>query len=170
MPFLGIIGKECDSNFIKNEVLKNVFNKSFKIYNINNKNIINIRNIRFETIVINENIEELLSNSKYLEDIIKNAKYLIVNTDIIKNIDIIENENLNIITYGLNNKATITISSVKDEDILICIQKQYTDMNGKEIEQQDVNIKIFKNNHKKLCNSLSIFAILSIYGIFLQKI
>ena len=170
MPFIGIIAKECDSNFIKNEVLKNTTNYNLEIFNINKKNIENIKNIRFETIVINDNLKEFLSSSKYLEDILKNAKYLIINTDIIKDISILGNSSCNIISYGLNNDATITISSVKDEDIMICIQKEYKNIYNQKIEQQEINIKILKNNIKKLCNSLSIFAILSIYGIDLQKI
>ncbi|MCI9063209.1 MAG: hypothetical protein HFJ17_01185 [Clostridia bacterium] len=167
MPFIGIIAKECDSNFIKNEVLKNSDNSKFEWFNISQENVENIKNITFETIIINEDISDILSNSKYLEDILKRAKYLIVNSDIVKNVYI---QTDNIITYGLNSKATITISSVKDEDILICIQKSYKDIKGNDIEEQEINIKIIKNNLKKLCNSLSIFAVLSIYGNFLKKI
>lgn len=169
MPFIGIISKECDSNFIKNEILKNTDSK-LEIFNINNRNIENIKNIRFETIVINDSINKLLENSKYLEEIIRNAKYLVINTDVVKDISILGGVNKNIITYGLNQKAIITISSVEDEDIMICIQKSFKDINEKDIEEQEFNIKITKNNLKKLCNTLSIFTVLSIYGKFLKKI
>ena len=170
MPFIGIIAKECDSNFIKNEIVKNSTKTRFEVFNINKKNIENIKNIRFETIVINDDLLSFLKDSKYLEDLIRNAKYLIVNTDIIKDIGILGNDKINIITYGLNNQATVTISSVKDEDILICIQNSFKDIKGHIIEEQEINIKILKNNLKKLCNTLSIFTILSIYGEILQKI
>ena len=170
MPFIGIIAKECDSNFIKNEILKNSDGIKFEIFNINKNNIENIKNIKFETIIIDDNVDYLLDNSKYLEYIIKKCKYLIINSDIIKYNITIPTNGIHIITYGLNNNAIITISSVKDEDILVCIQENYKDINGKLIEQQEINIKIAKNNLKKLRNSLSIFAILSIYGIFLKKI
>ena len=169
MPFIGIISKECDSNFIRNEILKNTDNK-LEIFNINSRNIENIKNIRFETIVINDSINKLLENSKYLEEIIRNAKYLVINTDVVKDISILGGVNKNIITYGLNQKAIITISSVEDEDIMICIQKSFKDINEKDIEEQEFNIKITKNNLKKLCNTLSIFTVLSIYGKFLKKI
>lgn len=169
MPFIGIISKECDSNFIRNEILKNTDSK-LEIFNINNRNIENIKNIRFETIVINDSINKLLENSKYLEEIIRNAKYLVINTDVVKDISILGGVNKNIITYGLNQKAIITISSVEDEDIMICIQKSFKDINEKDIEEQEFNIKITKNNLKKLCNTLSIFTVLSIYGKFLKKI
>ena len=170
MPFIGIIAKECDSNFIKNEILKNASKNKFEILNINQNNIENIKNIRFETIIINEDITGFLESSKYLEELIKYSKYLIVNSDINKNINLLDLSEDKIITYGLNHEATITISSVKDEDILICVQKSFKDINENIIEQQEINIKIVKNNLKKLCNSLSIFTILSIYGEFLKKI
>ena len=170
MPFIGVIAKECDSNFIKNEIIKNSVNNKFEIFNINQKNIPNIKNITFESIIINEDIRELLKYSKYLEDILKRAKYIIINSDIIKDISILGNSKISIITYGLNNQATVTISSVREEDILICIQNKFKNISGKNIEEQEINIKILKNNLKKLCNTLSIFTILSIYGENLQKI
>ena len=170
MPFIGVIAKECDSNFIKNEIIKNSTNNKFEIFNINQKNIPNIKNITFESIIINEDIQELLKYSKYLEDILKKAKYIIINSDIIKDISILGESKINIITYGLNNQATVTISSVREEDILICIQNNFKNIQGKDIEEQEMNIKILKNNLKKLCNTLSIFTILSIYGEKLQKI
>ena len=170
MPFIGVIAKECDSNFIKNEIIKNSVNNKFEIFNLNQKNIPNIKNITFETIIINEDIRELLKYSKYLEDIIKRAKYIIINSDIIKDIGILGESKINIITYGLNNNATVTISSVREEDILICVQNKFENIQGEDIDEQEINIKILKNNLKKLCNTLSIFTILSIYGESLQKI
>ena len=170
MPFIGVIAKECDSNFIKNEIIKNSVNNKFEIFNINKKNIPNIKNITFESIIINEDIHELLKYSNYLEDILKRAKHIIINSDIIKDISILGNSKISIITYGLNNQATVTISSVREEDILICIQNKFKNILGKDIEEQEINIKIIKNNLKKICNTLSIFTILSIYGESLQKI
>ena len=170
MPFIGIIAKESESNFIKNEVLKNSVKNKFEFININRKSIQNIKNIRFETVVINDDITTFLDLSKYLEEIITNAKFLIINSDVIKQIEVISEYNTNIITYGLNQNAMITISSIKNEDILICIQKNIRDIYGKLIEQQDINIQIEKSSSKKICNSLAIFAILVIFGENLKKI
>ncbi len=108
--------------------------------------------------------------SKYLEKIIKNAKYLIINSDLNKRLELITNNYQRIITYGLNRKAKITISSIKNENIFICIQEEFKDINENIIEQQEVNVEIVKNSSKKICNSLAIFAILSIYGEKLKKI
>lgn len=169
MPFIGVIAKESESNFIKNEVLKNSSLK-FDFVNINKISVQNIKNIKFETIVINNEISDFLNVSKYLEEIIINAKYIIVNSDIIKNLEILKQYNSNIITYGLNQKADITISSIENENILIFVQNNLRNINGEEIEPQEFNIKIIKNSLKKVCNSMAIFTILLIYGDFLKKI
>ena len=148
MPFIGVIAKESDSNFIKNEVLKNSEKNKFEFINISKKSIENIKNIRFETLVIDSDMTEFLKTSKYLEELIKNAKYLIINSDIVKNAEVLINSKTNVITYGLNQKATITLSSVKSENILICIQEKFTNIKGKNIEEQEVNVEISKNNSK----------------------
>lgn len=167
MPFIGIVSKENDSNFIKNEIAKNATSNKLEIININKKSIENIKNIKFDVLVINEDIEELLKNSNYLEDILKKANYVIINSDINNNV---LNIGANIITYGFNAKATITISSIKKENIMLCIQRNIKRIDGKLIEEQEKNIQIEKNNANKLYNILIIFAILQIYGEILKKI
>ena len=170
MPFIGVIAKESDSNFIKNEVLKNSIKNKFEFININKQSIENIKNIRFETIVINDDLVEFLKTSKYLEDLIKNAKYLIINSDIVKNVEVLVNSKTNIITYGLNQKAIVTMSSIKSENILICVQKGFVNAKGDIVEEQEVNVEIAKNNLKKICNSMAIFTVLTIYVENLKKI
>ena len=48
MPFIGIIAKENDSNFVKNEINKNAKLNKFEVININLKSIENIKNIKFD--------------------------------------------------------------------------------------------------------------------------
>lgn len=170
MPFIGIISKENDSNFIKNTITKNSKTNKFEIVNINKKSIENIKNIKFDILVVNENIEYLLKVSKYLEDIINKSYYIIINSDIKNNLSLLKNIRTNIITYGFNAKATITISSIKDENMLLCIQRSIKQINEKMIDEQEFNIKIEKNNVNKFYNILIIFTILAIYGEILQKI
>lgn len=170
MPFIGVIAKESDSNFIKNEVLKNSEKTKFEFINISKKSVENVKNIKFETLVIDSDLTEFLKSSKYLEDIIKNAKYIIINSDIVKNAEVLVNNKTTIITYGLNQNASITLSSAISENILICVQKGFKNIKGKKVEEQEVNVEISKNNFKKLCNSMAIFTILTIYGEKLKKI
>ena len=170
MPFIGVIAKESDANFIKNEVIKNAEHTKFEIININKKSIGNVKNIRFETIIINDDLTDFFSNSNYLEEIIRNSKFLILNSDVVKKLDVLVDSKVNIITYGLNQKAMVTMSSIKSENILICVQSKFENSIGQMIEEQEVNVKISKNNLKKICNSMAVFSILAIYGEKLQKI
>ena len=169
MPFVGIISKEKDINFIKNAVNKNSKENNFEIININKKSLENIKNVKFDILVICENIENMIKNSLYLEEIIKKANYIIINSDVKENLAILKNAETNIITYGFNAKSTITISSIKEEKIMICIQRKISGVKNV-IEEQDFNIEIEKNNTNKLYNILVIFTVLAIYGEILQKI
>ena len=170
MPFIGIVAKENDSNFIKNEVNKNSKLNKFETININLKSIENVKNIKFDILVVNENIENLLNHSKYLEDIISKSLYVIVNSDIKNNLSSLKKAKANIITYGFNAKATITISSIKEENTMLCVQRSLKGIGENVIEEQEISIEIEKNNINKLYNVLVIFAILSIYGEKLKKI
>ncbi len=170
MPFIGIIAKENDNNFIKKTINKNAKLNKFEIININIKSIENVKNVKFDILVINENISNLLKQSSYLENIISKAYYVIVNSDIKNNLLLLKNVRSNIITYGFNERATITISSVKEENVVFCIQRAIYGINKKIIEEQEINIKIRKNNVKKIYNVLVIFTIFEIYGEYLKKI
>ena len=88
----------------------------------------------------------------------------------VKNSEVLVNSKTNVITYGLNQKATVTMSSIKTENILICVQQKFKNINKKVVEEQEVNVEIAKNNLKKICNSMAIFTILTIYGEKLKKI
>lgn len=164
MPLIGIISKENDSNFIKNSIIKISTNSKFEFININKNSLENIKNITFETIIINENINEILRNSNYINNIIGRSKYLILNSDVCGNLKLLKDNEINILTFGLNSKATITVSSIKDDNILICIQRNFKNISKETIEEQEFNIKINKNNIKKTYNILAIYSVLSVYG------
>ena len=170
MPFIGIVAKENDSNFIKNGLTKKTKLNKFEIININQKSIENVKNIKFDIVVIHQNSENLLKNSKYLEEILSKTSYVMINSDIKNNLSLLKNMGANIITYGFNAKATITISSIKEENTMLCIQRSIRGMKHKMIEEQEIVKKNKKNNVGKLYNVLVIFAILAIYGEFLKKI
>lgn len=170
MPFIATIAKENDSNFIRNSIIKNGCEKKFEVINVNLSNIENIKNIKFDIIVIDQDIKEFLTKSNYIYKLIENSKYIVINSDIIKTYDFVKNKNIKIITYGLNKKADFTISSIADTKILVCNQKEIERADNKLLEEQEFNIIIKKNNLKKVHNTLPIFIILSIYGIFLKKI
>ena len=66
--------------------------------------------------------------------------------------------NSNLITYGFNSKSSITISSVTDDDVLICVQRNIYNNYG-EIELQEIKLE---NNEK-----YSIYDLITILILFL---
>ena len=170
MPFIGIIARENDCNFVKKTIIKNATANNYEVININAKTIENLKNVKFDVLVMAENVENMLKNSHYLENIINKSDYVIVNSDINSNLLLLKNAKASVITYGFNEKATITVSSVKEDEVMICIQRNIKGLNNKLIEEQEKVIKIKKNNVKKLYNFLVIFTIFEIYGDLLKKI
>ena len=167
MPFIGVFAKENDNNFIKNEINRNSKTNKFEIININSKSLENLKNIKFDIFVIKENILELINNSNYIKNIINNSNYIILNTDLNNEALITRKER--IITYGFNTNSDISVSSIKDENIMICVQNKIKSMNEKIIEEQEVIIKVKRHNINKLYNIMVVFTVLSIYGEVLNN-
>ena len=153
MFFIGIISEEKNEKYIK-EMLKHNINNSNVIF-INEKNIDNIKNVKFKIIVLNK---ELIN--KNLESILLNAEYLILNSDI--NVKLVENLNLKVITYGFNSKATVTASSITEEEMLVCIQRNIVDMYNNKFEPQEINIE--RNELLDIYDNMYIMCLAIIYG------
>lgn len=135
MSFIGIVTNS------KNE--ESMVKKIFKLFPADNiifitsKNIDNIRNIQFETIVINGNIKDDIK----LKNIITKSKYVILNADVELEKEFWKDLNLTIISYGFNNKATFTISSVSENNIIICLQRTIKNIFDEKIEPQEFEEK-----------------------------
>ena len=131
MPFIEIITDIKSQTQLNKSIKKEQVNNCEILY-IKERNIDNIKNIKLETLVLNRKIEDI---SK-IQKIIDNAKNVIINFDFNQ----IEKKD-NFISYGYNSKCDITISSVNDDDTLICIQKEITSIFGRKIEPQEVKVK-----------------------------
>ena len=136
MTFIGVITDQKSENDINRLLGNNNFFIENNVIFIKEKNIDNIKNVHFDTVVINKEFEKMDELNKLL----KNAKNIIINMD--TNID---NKELNIvssnlITYGFNSKSSITISSVTDDDVLIYLQRNIYNNYGK-IEVQEIKIE-----------------------------
>lgn len=142
MFFVGVITSPKNENFVKNELSKIIPNNN--IIFINDRNIMNIKNIKFEVIVIDDEI----NNEKELRKIISDAKIIILNSDIKMNFEILSNLKLTIITYGFNSKSTFTVSSIQENHIIICLQRNICNNKGIEIEPQEYNIRIHESAEK----------------------
>lgn len=150
MAFIGIITNEKNI-LTMTKFLKNTFDMKDIIF-ISNNNIEKFKTMKFETVVVDKEIK----NINQLKSIISNSKYLILNADIKIDSAILEDMNLMVITYGFQNKATFTVSSVSENNIIICLQRiMKTAQNGK-YEPQEIDIKIEQNLdiHVIICTNI----------------
>ena len=83
-------------------------------------------------------------------------------TKVLTTIIAIENLDLKVITYGFNSKSTVTASSITEEEMLICVQRNIINIKGKKIEPQEINIEkdIMLDNY----DNMYIMCLATIYG------
>lgn len=160
MSFIGVItdkknesdiAKCIGDSFIKRNIKENVII-------INNKNINNIKNIKFDSLLINK---RLIGKSDVVKKLLFNSNNLIVNSDIDTGLDMLKQTNSNIITYGFNPKSTVTASSLENDDALICIQRNIKNSNNNIVEPQEIRVeKINKNNNPYIIMGVEILTLL----------
>lgn len=139
MFFIGVITNQNSENNIKN-IVGDKFNGNEIIF-LNNENLKNFRNVQFDSIIVNENIND----ENILENILKKSKYILWNSDIHCKYDSIQNVCSNVITYGYNSKATVTISSATDDCYMIFVQNNLCG-NNKLISMQEIKFEKNKKN------------------------
>ena len=154
MFFIGIITNQKNEIYIKNKLSKILPLEN--IIFITDRNILNIKNIKFETIIIDAKI----NNKVELRKILSNSKYVILNSDLEMSLDVINNLNLTVITYGFNNKSSFTVSSITENNIIICLQRIIITKNGCEIEPQEYQLKVAENIEKYAVIAIKITEIL----------
>lgn len=157
MTFIGVISEYKSFERIKENLTK----KELEIIHINRKSIINIKNVKFEILIIDSDLGKIDKEREIIEQLCLNSKYLIINTDINSKFKISDKSKANIITYGLNQKATVTISSITDTNILIYLQRNIKNIENKIIEVGEKQIKLDSRS------KLKTYEILIIYIIYL---
>lgn len=157
MTFIGMISDHKSFEKVK-EKLKE---PQLELIHINKKSIENIKNIKFEIIIINSNLENFTNEINIIEKLCSNSKYVIINTDINLKFEVLNQNKTNIITYGLNQKADVTVSSITDTNILIYLQKNILNSKNQIIEIGEKRIKIIENER------VMVYEILVIYIIYL---
>ena len=160
MLFIGLIAKKKDVQSIK----KDIKEKEIEIIEIKENNIENLKNIKFEEIIFLDDINLKENEYTFMKELIQNSKHLIINTDISINIlrKIGIEKSIKIITFGFNSKATITISSVKENKAIIFIQRDIMITEQKRIETQEKEIKL--ENNEKIYNKIVTFIIKELHN------
>lgn len=137
MPFIEIITSSESEVQLSNFITKFLVNNCETMY-IKESNIGNIKNIKLDTIVINEKV----NNWNILRKIANNSKNIVYNLDLNEGIDEKMLEFENVISYGYNSKSDITISSIEDDQILICLQNTIKNPQNLNIEQQEIKVNV----------------------------
>lgn len=132
MSLIGILAENNYENYLKKDFKEEIDNS--QIFFLKGDSIENLKNIKFQTILIGKKIN---AHKKIIKELAKKAEYLIVNTDITDNLNFLNDLQLQLITYGFNSKATITASSIDDNKIIVCLQRAITNAHGKQIEPQE---------------------------------
>lgn len=164
MSIIGIVGGQKQINQLKKEIEKDIKGIKVEIVSINPNCIENVKNIKFDITIVCETIEVLKGKEKYVKDIFSNSKYLILNADTNIENSILKDINIKIITFGLNQKSSFTVSSIKENEIIICIQRAFKNLEGNMVETKEVKRLLTKNNIKNIYYSLIKEAIINIYN------
>ena len=156
MTFVGIISDNKSFQVLK----ENIGTQDVNLIQINNKSIDNIKNIKFEMIIINKELKSLEEKKLIIDTLCMNSKYILLNTDLNKEFNFGQKCKEKIITFGLNHKATVTVSSITESSILVYLQKNVKDKNDKLIEVGEKQVKINKDNKIKVYEILIIYIFL----------
>ena len=156
MTFVGIISDNKSFQVLK----ENISAQDYNLIQINNKSIDNIKNIKFEVIIINKELKSLEEKKLIIDTLCMNSKYILLNTDLNKEFNFGQKCKEKIITFGLNHKATVTVSSITESSILVYLQRNVKDKNDKLIEVGEKQVKINKDNKIKVYEILIIYIIL----------
>lgn len=146
MVFIGLIADKSEYSYIESIFFNEHNNKKFKFFHITEQNIENFQNIKFDTVIIMKKLDKLSNEITALTKVFKQINYLLCNTDIPNEIEIEDKIHTKIITYGFNSKATIVISSVGEEKLLVDVQRDLVLNDGKTLESGEHILK-YKKPH-----------------------
>ena len=155
MAFIGIVAEKKDACDIEKN-LRNFFEKKGQKHNlllIHNSNLENMKNIKFETVLICTNLKQ---KQEILNQILEQVSYVVVNADIVSLAKLQQTKAV-IITFGFQTKATITLSSIDDENMILCIQREFVNIYHSNIESQEISLplnELLGNKYSKMASSV----------------
>lgn len=142
MAVIGIITNLNNIMELEKKIKKSSINEK-NIIIINEDSIENIKNVKFDVLLIFEAIKENVN----VRQIINTSKYLVINTDFKENIKLLNKKDCGyVITFGFNSKSTITIISNENEEIILEVQREIKNVKDEKIECQEIKLK---NNYGK---------------------
>ena len=162
MSFIGVVASRKCFEKIKNKALEKMKEETINFILINIRSIENVKNIKFEALILEDKLEKFENKKEILDRICKNSQYIIINSDINGEEEMSNDKKK--ITYGLNQKAMVTVSSISDSDILIYWQKNIKNREGKWIEIEEKRIQKPEKEVLKIYEILVIYTLFQIYN------
>lgn len=158
MSLIGILTQNPNKAYLREELKKR---KLEDVFFLTESTAQNMRNVKFDTFLLGKKITE---EQEMIREIAKRTDYFILNSDVKENLQLLENLDLKIITYGYNQKASITTSSVEDERVIVCLQRGIKNIYQEEIEPQEMEFKTDKNE-----NNSAILELASLLFLYSRK-
>lgn len=137
MYLVGIIEKTCNTIEMSKILDKKGLYKKCTITKMNQDNLSNFKNVKFDVVIINYEID-IKKCEKILNTILNQSKVVLLNIDYKENLKVVENINTQVITYGFNKKATVTITSCDEDNIMLEIQREIISLNNEVIESREI--------------------------------
>lgn len=127
MHTIGVISKDIE---LMNELIK-----IGKVTIITKENIHKYTKQKIDILIIEDEIEE----SKELKTLCNQSKLIMLYDGV--DLEVKLNQNITVVTFGFNHKSTVTISSVNNEKVIMCIQRRIKGLKKQVIEPQEVIIE-----------------------------
>lgn len=138
MSLIGILTEPKNKAYLKEEVKKR---RLGDVFFLTENTIQNMHNVKFDIFLLGKKVTK---NQELVREIAKRTDYFILNSDIKENLQLLENLDLKIITYGYNQKATITTSSVEENKVILCLQRGIKNIYEEGIEPQEIKLEAEK--------------------------
>ncbi len=158
MSLIGILTQNQNKAYLKEELKKR---KLEDVFFLTESTVQNMRNVKFDTFLLGK---EITAKQETIREIAKQADYFILNSDIKENLQLLENLDLKLITYGYNQKASVTTSSIEEGKVIVCLQRGIRNIYQEEIEQQEMEIKT-----DKTANNSAILELASLLLLYSRK-
>ncbi len=158
MSLIGVLTEPKSKVYLKEELKKRQWED---VFFLTEDTIQNMHNVKFDIFLLGKKIT---TNQEVIRTIAKGTDYFILNSDIKENLVLLENLDLRIITYGYNQKSTITASSVEENKMMICLQRAIRNVEREVIEPQEIQIEIGKK-----ANDIAVMELASLLFISAKK-
>lgn len=158
MSLIGILTETKNKAYLKEQLKKRQLEE---VFFLTENTAQNMRNVKFDIFLLGKKIA---TRQETIREIAKGTEYFILNSDIKENLQLLENLDLKIITYGYNQKATVTASSVQENNMMICLQRGITNVYGERIEPQEIVLKI-----EESVNDSAILELTSLLFLYTKK-